>query len=109
MKALLTTTGIAVAILAGALLWLGVPAFSTEEVQTTTAVFKVDGMTCGGCEVALRTAIGKLDGVERVKASHKEGRAAVTYNQEKVTPEQILAAIDKLGYKAEQEQPGRSE
>ena len=35
------------------------------------ATFHVTGMTCGGCEVGVRRVVGKLDGVEEVKASYK--------------------------------------
>jgi len=66
-----------------------------------TVTFNVDGMTCGGCEAAVRRAVNKLDGIETVEASHKEGTAIVTYHPEEVTPEQIVEAIKTLGYEAE--------
>jgi copper chaperone CopZ len=46
-------------------------------------------------------AVRKLDGVERVEASYKEGRAELTYDRGNVTPEQIEDAIEKVGYQAE--------
>jgi copper chaperone CopZ len=67
---------------------------------TTTTVFAVEGMTCGGCEAGVKVAVKKLDGVEKVTASHAEGRATVTYDPSKVTPEDIEAAIEKIGYQA---------
>jgi copper chaperone CopZ len=74
-----------------------------DDSQTglTTTVFKVDGMTCGGCEVGVKVAVKKLDGVEKVTASYKDARAAVTYDRSKVTVEEIEAAIEKIGYSAE--------
>lgn len=71
------------------------------EPETTTSVFKVTGMTCGGCEVGVRRVVNKLDGVEEVEASYEEGTAAVTYRAEAVTPDDIIAAIEELGYTAE--------
>ena len=71
--------------------------------DTVTSVFKVEGMTCGGCEAGVRISVKKLDGVEKVEASHEEGLAKVTYDPEKVTVEKIKAAIEKLGYSAELE------
>jgi copper ion binding protein len=71
-----------------------------EQPATTTSVFRVEGMTCGGCEVAVEMKVGRLDGVERVEASHRKGRAEVTYDPGKVTPERIVAAIEELGYAA---------
>lgn len=73
--------------------------------NSTTTIFKVEGMTCGGCEVGVRLAVKKLAGVETVTASYDEGRAEVAYDPEEVTPEEIEAAIESLGYEAEPEQP----
>jgi copper chaperone CopZ len=68
---------------------------------TATATFEVEGMTCGGCEVAVRRVVNNLEGIEGVEASHKEGTAVVTYQPETVTTEQIAEAIKSLGYEAE--------
>ena len=67
----------------------------------TTTVFNVEGMTCGGCEASVKMVVKKLDGVEKVTASHKEGRATVTYDSSEVSTVDIKAAIEKLGYRAE--------
>ncbi len=67
---------------------------------SVTSVFKVEGMTCGGCEAGVRISVKKLEGVEKVEVSHEEGLAKVTYDPEKVTVEKIKAAIEKLGYAA---------
>ncbi len=95
------------ALLAGALLGLALAIpypmkalTSAVQSETKTDVFKVTGMTCGGCEVGVRMAVGKLDGVEKVEASYKEGTATIKYDPAKVTPKQIEVAIGKLGYQA---------
>ena len=72
-----------------------------SQTGLTTTVFKVEGMTCGGCEVSVKMAVKKLDGVEKVTASNKEGRATVTYDASRVTVDDIKAAIEKIGYSAE--------
>ena len=69
----------------------------------TVSRFNVEGMTCGGCEVGVRLAVGKLDGVDEVEVSYKDGSAEVTYDVEEVTADDIIAAIAKLGYTAELE------
>lgn len=76
---------------------------SEDEAATATSVFDVQGMTCGGCEVAVKRVVKKLDGVGEVEASHREGRATVTYDPSKVTPEKIVQAIERLGYRAKPE------
>jgi len=94
-----------VVILLGAAVALGLAASEKEqtpaEAMAVTSTFKVEGMTCGGCEAGVRMAVKKLDGVERVEASYKEGRAVVTYDPHEVAPDGIVAAIEKLGYQAE--------
>ena len=57
--------------------------------------------TCGGCEASVKMTVKRLDGVREVEASHTEKRATVTYDAKKVSPEAIVAAIEKLGYTAE--------
>ncbi len=77
-----------------------VAADDSKSDQTTT-VFAVEGMTCGGCELGVKMAVRKLDGIEKVTASHEEGRATVTYDPLKVSAEDIEAAIEEIGYQAE--------
>jgi copper chaperone CopZ len=93
-------TIIAVVAALGALGWVG-RAAAGDEAATTVSTFAVQGMTCGGCEVGVKMKVKKLAGVESVDASHKEGTARVVYDPSRVTPEQIIAAIEELGYKAE--------
>ncbi len=78
-----------------------VSAEDAEETDVAISTFHVKGMTCGGCEVGVRRVVKKLEGVEDVEASHKEGTAVVTYQPGTVTPEQIIEAIETLGYSAE--------
>lgn len=78
------------------------PALAAEGKTTpVTAIFKVEGMTCGGCEAGVRMKVKKLDGVEEVEASYEKKRARVTYDPKVVTPQRIIAAIEELGYAAE--------
>ena len=49
----------------------------------------------------MKIAVKRLDGIHQVEASYKEEKAVVAYEPSKVTPEEIKAAIEKSGYKAE--------
>jgi Cu+-exporting ATPase len=49
----------------------------------------------------VKLAVRKLDGVHQVKASYKEGKAIVVYEPSTVSPEEIKAAIEEIGFKAE--------
>lgn len=58
----------------------------------------VTGMTCGGCENAVKRAVGKLDGVAEVTASHADSAVSVTYDSDKVQVPAIREKIESLGY-----------
>lgn len=75
-----------------------------QEARTQTCALKVSGMTCAGCEAAVRTAGKKVDGVTDVAVSHKTGKAEVKYDPAKTTPSAIAKAITEgSGFKADVE------
>jgi copper chaperone CopZ len=65
----------------------------SEVVQLT-----VTGMTCGGCEHAVKRALQQIEGVENVTASHSANRVGVTFDAGKVSPLVLKARIEALGY-----------
>lgn len=44
---------------------------ASEAVVLETATFKVEGMTCAGCVLGARTALQRLDGVEKAEVSYE--------------------------------------
>jgi copper chaperone CopZ len=58
----------------------------------------VTGMTCGGCENAVKRALGRLDGVVDVTASHADERVSVIFDAGRVTPDAIAEKIRAVGY-----------
>ena len=66
-----------------------------------TFEYHVTGMTCGGCEVNVKSAIGKLDGVQSVSASYKEEKVVVSFDPTKTSKEEIEKSIALTGYKVE--------
>ena len=64
----------------------------------TKETLRVTGMTCGGCENAVKRAVGQLEGVAEVSASHKDEQVAVTFDPAKVGIDAIKTKIGKLGY-----------
>jgi len=58
----------------------------------------VTGMTCGGCENAVRRALTRLPGVGDVTASHADERVAVTFDPATVTTDEVRAKIAAIGY-----------
>ena len=66
------------------------------------AAFSVDGMTCTGCVLGTRMALGKVAGVTKADAAYdertKKGTAWAIYDPAVAKPAQLMAAIRKLGY-----------
>jgi copper ion binding protein len=58
----------------------------------------VTGMSCGGCENAVRRAVGSIEGVTTVTASHKNHRVTVEYDPAKASLARITQAIGTAGY-----------
>ena len=66
--------------------------------MSETLQLTVTGMTCGGCENAVRRALARIDGVEDVTASHQAGLVGVTFDAAKVTQALLKERIEALGY-----------
>lgn len=61
------------------------------------SVFKVEGMHCPLCTTAVKQAILKLEGIEKVSARLNTKEVTVIYKQ-KVKIEDILSAIKTTSY-----------
>lgn len=68
-----------------------------------TLDLKVTGMTCGGCENAVKRSLMQLSGVESVTASHIENRVVAAYDPARIAPEAMRKAIEALGYQVPQD------
>lgn len=79
-----------------------IPAIAQQQSSTIkTCSLTVSGMTCAGCEAAVRNAAKTVNGVTNVKASYDKKNAEVTYDATKTTPEAIAKAISaRSGFKA---------
>ena len=62
--------------------------------------FVVTGMTCAACSAHVEKAAGQLDGVNSAVVNLMLGTMLVDYDPEKVTPQQIIAAVESGGYGA---------
>lgn len=90
-----------------ALSLLGVPYVTGSAAPSVPSdealVYHVEGMTCAGCETSVEQAIRSVKGVKSVEASFKESRAVVELDPKAGKPEDVLAAIEKSGYRAQRE------
>jgi copper chaperone CopZ len=63
-------------------------------------VIPVEGMTCATCEIAVRHALKRIDGVKSARVSVATKTATVDYEPGRTNPEQLVAAINSTGYRA---------
>ena len=89
---------------AAALLTMAVVQFqayaASNEAGTKTVVIPVEGMTCASCAATVKRALKAVDGVVEVNVSLGQRSARVRYIEGRVTPERLVEAINKSGYKA---------
>ena len=71
---------------------------TVQPALLSTTEIAIDGMTCTGCEEAIKNSVRKLEGIEGIEASHTEKKAAVTYDSTRVTLAEIDQAIVDAGY-----------
>jgi copper chaperone len=69
-------------------------------VATTTHVFRVEGMHCGSCALLIDDALEDLPGVQSTQTTVKQGRSTVELDPSQSTPEDVIRAIEELGYQA---------
>jgi mercuric ion transport protein len=63
-------------------------------------VVSVEGLSCVACEIPVRHALRRLDGVKSVQVNAGTKTATVDYDAAKTNPQQLVAAINSTGYRA---------
>jgi Cu+-exporting ATPase len=61
-------------------------------------VLNVSGMTCASCSARIDKKLNKLDGVENVNVNLIAEKATFTYDDKKISLENIIKNINSLGY-----------
>ncbi|MGE0622892.1 MAG: heavy-metal-associated domain-containing protein [Pseudomonadales bacterium] len=72
----------------------------STEVAGETVLIPVEGMSCVVCAASVKNALQSIDGVQEAEIDLERREARVRYVEGKVSPEQLVAAINQLGYKA---------
>jgi copper chaperone CopZ len=70
---------------------------TTSRITTTTATYRVEGMTCGHCASSVRQEIGALPGVCDVTVDLPTGQVTVGSDRE-ISRSDIATAVDEAGY-----------
>ena len=58
---------------------------------------KIEGMTCGHCERAVKEVIQSLDGISFVRIDRNSGTGEMLINDALVSPVQVIEAVDNTG------------
>ncbi len=66
-----------------------------------TEVYDIKGMTCASCSAAVERVTGKLEGVESSQVNLATAKMTITYDESRLTPEQIIVRIQRAGFDAE--------
>ncbi|OFI06542.1 copper-exporting P-type ATPase A [Clostridium acetireducens DSM 10703] len=66
-------------------------------------VFKIGDMSCTACAKAVERVTKKLDGVEESNVNFAVEKLYIKYDENKVSPEDIVKTIEKAGYTAKED------
>ena len=66
-----------------------------------TITLSVSGMTCASCSDTVKTALQKVEGVEKTEVNYDKKEAVVTYDDAKTSVEALIKATDRTGYPSE--------
>ncbi|SFD69637.1 copper ion binding protein [Lentibacillus persicus] len=63
-----------------------------------TIKFQLEPLTCPSCIKKIEGKLGKMDGVENVKVMFNASKVKSTFDESKVTSDELKETIEKLGY-----------
>lgn len=64
----------------------------------TKILFQIDTLDCTGCAKKIENQVNELNGIESVKVFPQLGKIRTTFDNKKVTIQQIEEAILQAGY-----------
>src|SRR5690349_3698262 len=76
-----------------------------EIASAEKVVIPVTGMTCAACQGRVQRTLSRTPGVVDAAVNLMMGSATVSYDPATVTPDALVATIQKTGYGAELPQP----
>jgi Cu+-exporting ATPase len=81
---------------------------TVEQTKGERLELPIEGMTCSSCAGRVEKSLNKLDGVEATVNFATE-RATVSFDPERVAPEELVGAVEKVGYAASLPSPDADE
>jgi copper ion binding protein len=71
-----------------------------EAAAETAVTIGIEGMSCGHCVMRVEKGVGAMPGVKAAKVDLAKKQGTFSIDPATVTPEQIKAKINDIGYKA---------
>ena len=71
-----------------------------DKKDETTALVKIEGMSCGHCVMRVEKGVTALVGVKSAKVDLAKKEGTFTFDPGVVTVDAIKAKINEIGYKA---------
>lgn len=68
--------------------------------QVKKVALNIQGMHCGSCASGIQMVLQNTDGVLNASASYDTKKGEVEFDEEKTSINNIVEAIEQLGYKA---------
>ncbi len=68
--------------------------------HTTHTLLRAEEFSCPSCVTKIEKHVGRLDGVENVKVHFASGRVEIDHDETKSSIEDLIAAVNKAGYKS---------
>jgi copper chaperone CopZ len=68
--------------------------------QTRVVTIPIEGMACLACTAKVKSTVKAINGVTEVEVNLASHDARVEYVEGKVSPEELVSAINRLGYRA---------
>jgi mercuric transport protein len=88
------------AVVLGLVLAVSAPLLAGDEATADLNVkLSVRGMTCEGCVKGVKAALEKVAGVKTADVSLEKNEASVVYDKAKTSPDALVKAVEKAGYK----------
>ena len=66
----------------------------------STLELKVEGMTCDACVRSIERKLSKVAGVASARVNLGTGKAVVEYDDSRAQAEQLIGAVEQIGYHA---------
>lgn len=82
------------------LLSLAVVVWPAAAGEPKRVVLDVPSMNCSLCPLTVRKALERVPGVIEARATYEPKRAEVTYDPDRVTPDQLAKTVGEAGYPA---------